>query len=160
MSEGWLDLENEQTGGTTRIPNDPAVLAAHEGRGWRVVEVPDPGPFVPDKVNVNPGDVAAAWVELVHPVTGARHQFPNNPDAVAGANEAGWVAPNRDGSIPKTAMRKAAREQGVDVDDLPASQADTGDDAPEEPPGGTAGEESDQPAGDSTATNEERVTRG
>jgi hypothetical protein len=115
-------------------PDDPAVLAAHEGRGWRVVEVPEPGPFVPDKVNVNPGDVEAAWVELVHPVTGARHQFPNNPDAVAGANEAGWVAPNRDGSIPKTAMRKAAREQGVDVDDLPASQADAGDDAPEEPP--------------------------
>jgi hypothetical protein len=152
MTTGWLDLENEDTGGTTRIPDDPAVLAAHEGRGWRVVEVPDPGPFVPDKVNVDPGDVEAAWVELVHPVTGARHQFPNNPDAITGAGEAGWVTPNRDGSIPKTAIRRAAREQGVDVEDLPAAQADADGDAPEEPAGGTAGEESDQPA-ESSATN-------
>lgn len=154
MSSGWLDLENETTGGTTRIPDDPAVLAAHEGRGWRVVEAPEAGPFVPAKVNVNPRDAGAAWVELVHPVTGGRHQWPNNPDALTGAAEAGWVAPNRDGSIPKTAMRKAAREQGIDVGDLPAAQADDAADeaAPEEPAGGTAGEESDQPA-ESSATN-------
>jgi hypothetical protein len=135
---GWIDLENEQTGGTTRIPDDPAVLAAHEGRGWRRVEVPEPGPFVPAKVNVDPADVEAGWVELVHPdLPDARHSFPNNPDALAGAAEAGWVPANKDGSVPKpaTARRRAA-------DALAAV---------EEPPAVAAGSDSEQ--AESSATN-------
>jgi hypothetical protein len=154
MSEGWLDLENEETGGTTRIPDDPAVLAAHEGRGWRVVEVPDPGPFVPDKVNVDPGDVEAAWVELVHPVTGARHQFPNNPDALTGAaRPGGWPRTVTAASRrPRCGRRRASKASTSTT--CPPRRPTTDGDAPEEPAGGTAGAESDQPA-ESSATNEE-----
>lgn len=145
---GWLYLEHEETGGRASIPNDPAVLTAQQARGWRLADPPDTsGPFIPAKVNVHPEDLEAQWVEFVHPVTGARHQWPNNPDALQGAAEAGWVIPNRDGSIPKRALTKAAREQGVAVDDLPAAAGES-----TEEPVGDADAESDEQAGDSTAT--------
>lgn len=94
MTDGWLHLEHEETGGTTSIPDDPAVLAAQEARGWRRVDPPEPGPFVPVKVNADPG-ADPEWVTLVHPDIKAQHDFPNNPDALAGAADAGWVAPDK-----------------------------------------------------------------
>jgi hypothetical protein len=152
MSDGWLYVEHEETGGTARIPDAAGVREWNEARGWRVVDEPEPPVGLPPNVNADPDTTAPEWVDLVHPLTGATHAFPNNSDALTGASEAGWVAPNKDGSVPKVAQRKAAREAGVDVADLP-------DTAPEEPAGDTAGAESDQPA-ESSATNEEELTRG
>jgi hypothetical protein len=108
VTDGWLHLENEETGGTSRIPDDDAVRVWHEARGWRVVEPPAPAPFVPVPAEAEPD--GSAWVTLVHPdLPDARHDFPNNPDALAGAAEAGWVEPNKDGSVPSPATAKRAR---------------------------------------------------
>lgn len=138
VADGWVYLEHVETGGTQRVPDDPAVLAAQEARGWRVAD----GPAGEAPARPVPAAGEGEWVELVHPLTGARHQFPNNPVALAGAGEAGWVAPNKDGSVPKRAAAKAARDAGIDSDD----------DATEEP-AGDADEESDpSQAGDSSAT--------
>jgi hypothetical protein len=86
----WIYLEHEETGGTTRVPDDPDVIRVHEAKGWSVVDPPDTSaPFVPPK---DGGQVAAEteWVELVHPESGGVQRVPNNPDALAGAYEAGW----------------------------------------------------------------------
>jgi hypothetical protein len=123
VTDGWLYLENEETGGTSRIPDDDAVRVWHEARGWRVVEPPAPAPFVPVPAEAEPD--GSAWVTLVHPdLPDARHDFPNNPDALAGAAEAGWVEPNRDGSVPKpaTAKRRAAAAVAA-IEEPPAAPA-------------------------------------
>lgn len=151
-STGWLYLEHDETGGSQRIPDDPAVLASQEARGWRLADEPAQPVGLPPKVKIDPGAAPVEWVELVHPVIGARHDFPNNPAAVAGAAEAGWVIPNKDGSVPKRALTRAAREVGVDVDDLPAAP-DGQDAVTEEPAGDTAGAEPNEPA-ESSATDQ------
>jgi hypothetical protein len=130
MTDGWLYLENEQTGGTTRIPDDPAVRVWHEARGWQVTDAPDESaPSVPSAPQIHPEDEDAPFVELVHPETEARHLFPNNPDALQGASEAGWVAPNKDGSIPKRAKRAAADPQTSAAPKAAASTSDRPDTA-------------------------------
>lgn len=121
----WLYLEHEETGGTSRIPDDDAVRVWHEARGWRVVAAPEPVPFVPAKVDDDGDPEASAWVTLVHPdLPAARHDFPNNPAALAGAADAGWVAPNKDGSVPApaTAKRRAAAAVAA-VEEPPAAPA-------------------------------------
>jgi hypothetical protein len=130
MSDGWVYLEHSETGGKTSVPDDPEVLRAQEARGWVRVDPPEPVPFVPAKVNEDPDAVAAQWVTLVHPDLDARHDFPNNPDALAGAAEAGWVEPNRDGSVPKpaTAKRRAAAAVAA-VEEPPAAGPAAGSDS-------------------------------
>lgn len=138
---GWLYLEHEETGGASRIPDDDAVRVWHEARGWRVVDPPAEAPFVPARPD---GDAVAAepWVTLVHPdLPDARHDWPNNPDALAGAAEAGWVMPNKDGSVPKPATARRRAQAAVA--------------AIEEPPGEPAGQETGEQA-DTSATDQER----
>jgi hypothetical protein len=62
---------------------------------------------------------ASAWVTLVHPdLPDARHDFPNNPDALAGAALAGWVRAEQgrlrpgagDGEAPRR-RRRGGREE-------------------------------------------------
>lgn len=87
----WLYLTLPATGGATRIPNDPDVLAAHTARGWVIADPPDEtGPSVPDPT-AGPVEDTGAWVEMVHPASGGTQRLPNNAEALAGAREAGWI---------------------------------------------------------------------
>lgn len=87
----WLYLDHPGFGGSTRIPNDPDVLAAHLARGWVGAEPPDRnGPAIPDP-NAGPVDDAHAWIDMVHPDSGGTQRLPNNSDALTGARDAGWV---------------------------------------------------------------------
>jgi hypothetical protein len=141
---GWLRLQHEGTEGVAEFPDDPGVREFYEARGWSVVDEP-----VAPAVTVDPD--APEWVELVHPLTGARHEYPNNPDALAGARDAGWVEPKRDGDVPARARRRAAKDAGVPVEDLPDVQPAT-----EESGGDTAaGDEAE-----SSATDTEELNRG
>jgi hypothetical protein len=143
---GWLRLQHEGTEGVAEFPDDPGVREFYEARGWSVVDEP----AAPATATVDPD--AEPWVELVHPLTGARHEFPNHPDALAGAREAGWVEPKRDGDVPARARRKrAAKDAGVPVEDLPDVQPAT-----EESGGGPAAGES----AESSATDTEELNRG
>jgi hypothetical protein len=93
--------------------------------------VPAPAEAEPD---------GSAWVTLVHPdLPDARHDFPNNPDALAGAAEAGWIEPNKDGSVPApaTAKRRAAAAT-----------------AAVEPPAAPAGSDSEQAESSATTVKE------
>jgi hypothetical protein len=85
---GWIYVKHAETGGATYIPDEDGVLEWYEGRGWKQTDEPESTPFVPPKGDVPPAD--DEWVELVHPDVGAIHQFPNNPEALEGAYEAGW----------------------------------------------------------------------
>jgi hypothetical protein len=123
MTDGWLYVENDETGGTAWIPDDDGVRAWNEARGWRVVAPPEDVPFVPPKVNIDPDEVEPEFVELVHPETQARHQWPNNPAALAGAADAGWVTPNKDGSVPKRAKASAAKSSDSDGKSLAAEKS-------------------------------------
>jgi hypothetical protein len=149
----WLHLEHEETGGTSQIPNDDAVRTWHEARGWRVVDPPEQVPFIPTPTDQD-GE-QAAWATLVHPDLDASHDFPNNPDALAGAAQAGWVEPNKDGSVPAPATarrraKKAVADVGADLRD----DAGTWDAAIESArtTGGAAGDSSEQ--AESSATDQ------
>ena len=121
----WLYLENDDIKGSTRIPDDPQLREYHEARGWKVVDPPDEGPFVPTGPQIHPEDTEAEWVELVHPETEARHLFPNNEGALQAASEAGWMEPNKDGSIPKRAKRAPASDTKTSA--APKAAASTSD---------------------------------
>jgi hypothetical protein len=163
----WLTLRHEETSGETQVPADlsDADLEFYAARGWHPV---DDGagdgnaPGVPPAPDVDPN--AGEWVELVHPLLAARHSFPNNEGALQGAADAGWVAPKKDGGVPAAARRKAARDAGVDVDDLPDGTApvDPADEQPApEPAGGpAAGETAPTKAGESAAPDTEELNRG
>jgi hypothetical protein len=108
--DGWVYLRHNETGGHTSVPDAPGVLENWQARGWVKADEPEAGPFVPPK-----GDLPAAaeWVELVHPGLKARHEFPNNPEAIAGAVEAGWELPTPpkpepEPEPPKKPSKKAA----------------------------------------------------
>lgn len=147
MSDGWLYVEHEETGGKSRIPDDDAVRVWNEARGWRVVDPPDDSVFVPARPPESDGEAPPAFVELVHPEIDARHDFPNNPDALRGAYEAGWVEPNKDGSIPKPATAKRRAKAAEEA--APHSGGDS-----------AAGESTDGPADSSATTDEEELNRG
>jgi hypothetical protein len=87
----WLHFENKATGGTTDVPDEPGVKEWHEARGWTLGEKPEEPIFVPQPGNADPEP--STWVQLYHPGVGATHDFPNNPEAIAGAMESGWVFP-------------------------------------------------------------------
>jgi hypothetical protein len=84
-------MEHPDTGGSASFPDEPGVVDWYEGRGWVKAEEPEPAPFVPPKGDAPPAD--DEWVELTHSDTGAVHPFPNNPDALEGAYDAGWKLP-------------------------------------------------------------------
>jgi hypothetical protein len=84
----WLYLKHKETGGTTEVPDEPGVKEWYEARGWSLVKRPEAVPFVPKPGNdpVAPSE----WRTLYHPLANAVHDFPNNPEALQGAIEAGW----------------------------------------------------------------------
>jgi len=109
MSE-WLHVSHPETGGQTRVPDQPGVRERYEALGWVVGDDPDDGaPFVPPKaVEQNEED---GWVVLYHPETHAVHRFPSHPDAVQGAYEAGWQAtpPKTPDPEPAPAVDESAK---------------------------------------------------
>jgi hypothetical protein len=52
-------------------------------------------------------------VELVHPEAKARHDFPNNPEAIAGAIEAGWQLPKppKEEPVPEPSKKPAKKAE-------------------------------------------------
>jgi len=96
-------MEHPDTGGAASFPDELGVVEWYEGHGWKKADEPEPVPFVPG------GGAALAddeWVELTHSDTGAVHAFPNNPDALEGAYDAGWKLPEP--SKPAKAAKKSA----------------------------------------------------
>jgi len=82
-------LVHPETHGTTRVPDEPDVIAWHEARGWCIAEEPAPAPFVP--VPDGGQGEEQGWVELVHPLSGGRATWPANAEALQGAYDSGWV---------------------------------------------------------------------
>ena len=81
-------MENEAIGsGAIEFSDEPGVVEWYRARGWKLVDRPEPAPFIP-KPGMEPTD--DGWVTLKHAETGATHDFPNNPDALAGAVDVGW----------------------------------------------------------------------
>ncbi len=108
----FVFMRHAETDGEARIPDEPGVVASYEARGWERSEEPEQAPFVPPKP-LPPGD---EWVELVHPLIDARHAFPNDPAAIAGAMEAGWEYPKAEPDPPakKATGKKAAKPADKD----------------------------------------------
>jgi hypothetical protein len=101
---GWIYVKHAETGGATYIPDEDGVLEWYEGRGWKQTDEPESTPFVPPKGDAPPVD--DEWVDLTHSDTGATHPFPNNPDALEGAYDAGWKLPEP--PKPAKAAKKSA----------------------------------------------------
>jgi hypothetical protein len=92
----WIYFKNKETGGTFEAPDEDGVRARYEALGWVEVDRPEAKPFVPAPGNVEPG-TDTEWVTLYHPEVKATHDFPNNAEAIAGAQESGWTAvPKKD----------------------------------------------------------------
>jgi hypothetical protein len=83
----------------------------------------------------------------VHPLDGtgepARQRVPADPAAVAGQLDAGWVLPNKDGTVPKRVRAKAEKASSTQS---PAPERGSRTSGPSHPEQSTSG-----PA-DSTAT--------
>jgi hypothetical protein len=88
----WLYFKNPETKGTTTVPDEPGVREWHEAHGWKLTDAPEERPFVP---SADGGQMVqlSEWVTLYHPAVNALHEYPNNPEAIAGALQAGWVYP-------------------------------------------------------------------
>lgn len=84
-------MTNTETGGTTWVPLEDGVVEWHEAHGWEKTPPPPEVPFVPSVPDVP--ETEATWVTMFHPAIKASHDFPNNPDALQGALDAGWTFP-------------------------------------------------------------------
>lgn len=108
-------MKHPAMGGAAYFPDEDGVVEWHEARGWEKADEPDAAPFVPP-----PGDAAPVedeWVKLIHKETGAVHDFPNNPEALEGAYDAGWQHPQPEKpakAVKKTASVKASAEPATD----------------------------------------------
>jgi hypothetical protein len=92
-------MTNEWTNGAHWFPNEPGVQEHQEARGWVVAKPPEDKPFVPNGLSV---PVTTEFIEMYHPGVHARHQYPANTEAIAGAMEAGWVLLKGDDLDPVT----------------------------------------------------------
>jgi hypothetical protein len=129
----WIYLRHDDIDGTTRVLDEPGVLALHEARGWYRVDPPDPAaPFVPKGGHLKV-DEDADWINMVHPGFGGHQRIPNNPEALRGAEELGWRQANKadqDNSPepPEPATAPADVEPEPEPDDVD-DQADDNEDA-------------------------------
>lgn len=107
-------MENKDIeSGPTEFPDSPDVVTWYEARGWFVVDAPEPKPFIP-----TPGTAVEGveWVSLKHSETGATHDFPNNPDALAGAADVGWgPVDNPKDKAPAKPKKKAEPKPAADT---------------------------------------------
>jgi hypothetical protein len=103
---------------TQEVPDEPGVVERQKGLGWVVADRPAPKPFTPV-----PGDAPAddGWVDLTHKVTGARHTFPSNAEALEGAIEAGWQIPKPPKPAPKSAPESAPSKSTTKASTPPAT---------------------------------------
>lgn len=132
-------------GASQEVNDDPGAIARQEGAGWVITDRPVPGVFVPAKGDQPAAD--GAFVTLWHPKLKTTHQFPNNPEAIQGAGEVGWVA-----ITEATKKVRAAVENDPDdptVTERPADP-DTGDQTPATPTTEATGKEPD-PGADTAA---------
>lgn len=119
----WLYLTHPGFDGSTRIPNDLDVLAAHLARGWVESDPPDTsGPGVP-AAGAGPVDDAGAWIDMVHPASGGTQRLPNNADALAGAREAGWVTTTEAAAVETGGLTVAEVLEAVGEDPAKAEAA-------------------------------------
>jgi hypothetical protein len=86
----FVYMTNEITGGSTEVADEPGVVEHFEARGWKVEKRPEPAPFVPSPLAPDATQYTE-FIRLYHPQVDAYHEFPNNPEAIEGAYEAGWV---------------------------------------------------------------------
>jgi len=117
----WVYITNDETGGTTRVADEPGVVEHYEARGWRKVDPPDAGIFVPRSAE-HPADTDAygvAWVTLQHVETGALHRFP--ADAADGLRDNGWYPVLEAKPEPQISKPEPAT---VDTDDVSIEAAD------------------------------------
>lgn len=90
--DGWVYLSHPDIAGSTRIPDDPDVLAAQQARGWVIVEAPDPAAVPAPVVHTGPPPPPEdEWISMTHPDTEGMQRLPNDDAAISGAREAGWV---------------------------------------------------------------------
>jgi hypothetical protein len=87
----WLYFTHPATGGAFEAQDEDGVRERYEALGWRLTDKPEDVPFVPVKLDKPASE--QEWVTLYHPEIRATHVYPNNPEALAGAAEAGWVIP-------------------------------------------------------------------
>lgn len=89
----FVHLKLKATGGITSVPDEPGVVERYEALGWSVYTPEESAPFHP--THAPAGEPVPEFVELANAETGARHQFPNNAEAIQGAAESGWVPVER-----------------------------------------------------------------
>jgi hypothetical protein len=137
-------------GASQEVNDDPGAIARQQGAGWVLADRPEPGAFIPPKGDVPEAD--GDWVTLWHSKLKVTHQFPNNPLAIQGANEVGWVAVTEATKKVRAAVDNDPDDQTVT--DKPADP-DTGDQTPATPTTGAAGKEPD-PGADTPAAGEKK----
>lgn len=119
----WVYLEHDDLG-PIRVSDEPGVVERHESRGYRRADEPTPEPFVPAK-DVPPA--VDGFVPLVHPLLpGVVHDWPDNPEALQGAHDAGWRFPEPAEETPgdrpdpdpdpKSAKKAAAKKAAASAD--------------------------------------------
>lgn len=111
------------TKGWTRVPDDPGVIAAHEARGWVRADEPEEKPFTPPK---GAPPAVDGFVQLVHPqLPGVVHDWPDNPEAMQGARDAGWEYPKPPKPEPdeKPAKKATAKKVAESADEKDEGQS-------------------------------------
>jgi hypothetical protein len=121
---GFVYMTNPALGGASQEVSDlDGVVERQEALGWVRADRPAPEAFRPPS-----GDQAESpseWIELWHPALDREHAFANNPAAIAGAAESGWIirpapaAPTGDTSTPEP----AALADPVGEPEEPAAEA-------------------------------------
>jgi len=106
--------------GPIRVSDEPGVVEWFESRGYARADEPEEKPFVPPK---DAPPAVDGFVPLVHPLLpGVVHDWPDNPEALQGAREAGWEypkppKPEPDEKPAKKATAKKAAEPATDKDE-------------------------------------------
>ncbi len=115
----FVYMEHDELG-PIRVPDEAGVVEWHEARGYRRADEPEPEPYVPPKDAPPSTD---GFVQLVHPdLPGVVHDWPDNPEALQGAHEAGWRYPQPEGESggepdEKPAKKTAAKKAAASADD-------------------------------------------
>jgi hypothetical protein len=117
----FVYMEHDELG-PIRVPDEAGVVEWHEARGYRRADEPEPEPYVPPKDAPPSTD---GFVPLVHPdLPGVVHDWPDNPEALQGAHEAGWRYPaakpegeSEGEPDEKPAKKTAAKKAAASADD-------------------------------------------
>lgn len=109
-------------GASQEVSDQPGAVERQEALGWVRADRPAAPEYLPP--SGDPTEAPSEWIDLWHPALDRTHTFPNNPAAIAGAGDSGWIVrPAPADPTGDTSTLETAEPAGPEGETEPAAES-------------------------------------